>query len=115
MSDDLYEVIEPSEGRKQLTEEPRPKLSVSSDVPSEQENVLFLSISRGRRNHLKLHRFVDWDIDGDAVFDDHKKLEKDKSDNNYKKVSREEEEFPKKHPVSYKPTYFKEVRKNFLG
>merc|ERR1712106_709750 len=22
---------------------------------------LYLSISRGRRNHLKLHRFVDWD------------------------------------------------------
>ena len=29
------------------------------------ENPFFLSISKGRRNHLKLHRFVDWDLDTD--------------------------------------------------
>ena len=43
----IYEVIEHPTVREH---------SEASDQGS-----LYLSISRGRRNHLKLHRFVDWD------------------------------------------------------
>ena len=43
----IYEVIEHATAREH---------SECSDHGS-----LYLSISRGRRNHLKLHRFVNWD------------------------------------------------------
>ena len=60
-SEDIYEVIEPPEN----IENAKPKVSTASETPSEQENPFFLSISKGRRNNLKLHRFVDWDLDSD--------------------------------------------------
>merc|ERR1712106_863193 len=43
----IYEVIEHAKAREH------------SEVSD--QGFLYLSISRGRRNHLKLHRFVDWD------------------------------------------------------
>ena len=33
-----------------------------SDSTTNSENSFFLSISRGRRRHLQLHRFADWDL-----------------------------------------------------
>ena len=62
-SEDIYEVIEHPENIKKT----KPEVSVASETPSEQDNPFFLSISKGRRNHLKLHRFVDWDLDTDLV------------------------------------------------
>lgn len=62
-SEDIYEVIEHPEN----LEKARPKVRAASETPSEQDNPFFLSISKGRRNHLKLHRFVDWDLDSDLV------------------------------------------------
>ena len=45
-------------------DETKPKARTVSDQ-NDLENPFFLSISKGRRNHLKLHRFVDWDLDSD--------------------------------------------------
>ena len=58
-SEDIYEVVEHPENN-----ETKPKARTVSDQ-NELENPFFLSISKGRRNHLKLHRFVDWDLDSD--------------------------------------------------
>ena len=57
-SEDIYEVIEHPDNNQQA--EPKNK---QSDL----DNPFFLSISKGRRNHLKLHRYFDWDIDSDIV------------------------------------------------
>ena len=37
----------------------------ASDVECLEENPYFLSISKGRRNLLKVHRHVDWDMKAD--------------------------------------------------
>merc|ERR1711892_656078 len=59
-SEDIYELIEnPNEEKATATG------IFASDNPSEQENPFFLSISKGRRNHLKLHRLVDWDFEAE--------------------------------------------------
>ena len=59
-SEDIYEVVEHPENNG----ESMPKARTVSDQDY-LENPFFLSISKGRRNHLKLHRFVDWDLDSD--------------------------------------------------
>merc|ERR1711892_275838 len=59
-SEGIYELIEnPNEEKATATG------IFASDNPSEQENPFFLSISKGRRNHLKLHRLVDWDFEAE--------------------------------------------------
>merc|ERR1711892_1456070 len=59
-SEDIYELIENPNEEKATAEG-----IFASDNPSEQENPFFLSISKGRRNHLKLHRLVDWDFEAE--------------------------------------------------
>ena len=59
-SEDIYEVVEHHENN----DETKPKARSVSDQ-NDLENPFFHSISKGRRNHLKLHRFVDWDLDSD--------------------------------------------------
>ena len=53
-SEDPYEVIETPEHEMK-----------ASDVECVEENPYFLSISKGRRNLLKLHRRVEWDMKAD--------------------------------------------------
>ena len=62
-SEDIYEVIEHPENNQKA----ELKAKATSDPQSDQDNPFFLSISKGRRNHLKLHRYFDWDIDSDIV------------------------------------------------
>jgi hypothetical protein len=59
-SEDIYEVVEHHKNNDEA--KPSVKSILHQNV---QENSFFLSISKGRRNHLKLHRFVDWDLDSD--------------------------------------------------
>jgi len=60
-SEDIYEVIEPPDAKKKESDE----ASHAPVTTADPDNPFFLSISKGRRNHLKLHRFVDWDLDTD--------------------------------------------------
>jgi len=62
-SEDLYEVIEHPENTPKPSD--NPKVPLTSDSQSDPENPFFLSISKGRRNQLKLHKFVDWDLESD--------------------------------------------------
>jgi len=56
----IYEEIR-KPGIMEQGEEEDPQES-DSDSTTNSENSFFLSISRGRRRHLQLHRFADWDL-----------------------------------------------------
>ena len=61
-SEVIYEVVEHPE----KNDEAEAKATSVFDLNAP-ENPFFLSISKGRRNHLKLHRFVEWDLDSDFL------------------------------------------------